>query len=80
MQYWYKHEYFKYCICKKFILAYNSMNIDKMLEFLHPEIIFQNISKGEITFETHGISEFKEIANQSLKLFKRKRAKNYFVF
>ena len=62
-------------IVKQFISAYNSLNVEKMLEFLHPEIIFKNISNGKVSVETHGISEFQEIANQSLAIFKERKQK-----
>ena len=62
-------------IVKKFIDAYNSMDVDKMLTYLHPEIEFKNISNGEVNAHTFGIKEFKEIANTSIGMFKQREQK-----
>lgn len=62
-------------IVKKFIDAYNSMDVDKMLTYLHPEIEFKNISNGEINAHTFGINEFKEIANTSIGMIKEREQK-----
>ena len=62
-------------IVKKFIDAYNSLDVDKMLTYLHPEIEFKNISNGEVNSHTFGIKEFKEIANKSIGMFKEREQK-----
>jgi hypothetical protein len=56
-------------IVKKFIEAYNSINVDKMLTYLHPEIEFKNISNNEVNVHTKGINEFKELAYNSAGIF-----------
>ena len=62
-------------IVKKFVDAYNSMDVDKMLTYLHPEIEFKNISNGEVNSHTFGINEFKEVANTSIGMFKEREQK-----
>ena len=62
-------------IVKKFIDAYNSMDVDKMLTYLHPEIEFKNRSNGEVNSHTFGINEFKEVANTSIGMFKEREQK-----
>ena len=59
-------------IVKKFILAYNSLNVESMITYLHREIEFKNISNSIVNAHTNGIEEFKELANSSLKIFKER--------
>lgn len=59
-------------VVKKFIEAYNSLDVEKMITFLHPQIEFRNISNGEENTRTNGIKEFKDLANKTLDLFKER--------
>jgi len=59
-------------IVKKFISAYNSLNVESMITYLHREIEFKNISNSIVNAHTKGIEEFKELANSSLKIFKER--------
>ena len=59
-------------IVKKFVAAYNSLNVESMLACLHPEIEFKNISNGVEDAHTKGIEDFKELANNSIKIFKER--------
>jgi len=62
-------------IIKKFIKAYNSLDIDSMLLLLNLEIQFKNISSGEINVQTTGKDEFEKLARQSSALFKKRDQK-----
>jgi len=62
-------------IVKKIVAAYNSLNVESMLAYLHPEIEFKNISDGVVNAHTKGIEEFKELANNSIKIFKERTQK-----
>jgi hypothetical protein len=62
-------------IVQKFIEAYNSLNVEKMITYLHPEIEFINISNGEENVHTKGINEFRELANKSLEIFREREQK-----
>ncbi|RPI75484.1 MAG: nuclear transport factor 2 family protein [Ignavibacteriales bacterium] len=62
-------------IVRIFIEAYNEFDIDSMLELLHSEIEFKNISGGEINAHTRGKVEFENIAKQSVSLFKEREQK-----
>jgi cytochrome c-type biogenesis protein CcmE len=62
-------------IIKNFIKAYNSLNVDSMLAYLHPEIEFKNISSGIVNAHTKGIEEFKELAISTIKIFKEREQK-----
>lgn len=59
-------------IVKKFIAAYNSLNVESMITYLHPEIEFKNISSGVVNAHTKGIEEFGDLANKSIQLFKER--------
>ncbi|QDY86340.1 nuclear transport factor 2 family protein [Paenibacillus polymyxa] len=56
-------------IIKDYLEAYNSFEIERMVELLHKDIIFRNISNGETTTETRGIQAFRELAEQSSMMF-----------
>lgn len=62
-------------IVKNFIKAYNLLNVESMLTYLHPEIEFKNISGGVVNAHTNGIEEFKGLANSSIKIFKEREQK-----
>jgi len=56
-------------IINNYVAAYNSFDIEGMVELLHRDILFRNISNGEINTETRGIQEFRQLAEQSSKMF-----------
>ncbi|MFD2614167.1 nuclear transport factor 2 family protein [Paenibacillus gansuensis] len=60
-------------IIEKYIEAYNSFEIVSMVELLHKDILFRNISNGEITTEIRGIQTFRELAEQSSTMFSSRR-------
>jgi ketosteroid isomerase-like protein len=60
---------------EKFIACYNSFDINGMLSLLHDDIVFQNVTDGEIDTSTKGKTEFKKLAEQSAALFKSRQQK-----
>jgi len=56
-----------------YVRAYNALDVDGMLEHLHPEVEFRNISKGEVSLETHGVEEFRDAAQQASAIFSSRR-------
>jgi len=60
-------------IVKNFIKAYNSLNVESMLAYLHPEIEFKNISNGVENAHTNGIEKFSELANNSINIFSERK-------
>ncbi|MEB2297164.1 MAG: nuclear transport factor 2 family protein, partial [Ignavibacteria bacterium] len=62
-------------IVKNFIKAYNSLNVESMLAYLHPEIEFKNISNGVENAHTNGIEKFSELANNSINIFSERKQK-----
>ena len=44
-----------------------------MMSLLHPEIEFENISKGEVNAKATGVDEFRAIAEQAKELFESRK-------
>ena len=53
----------------RYIAAYNSFDIEGILELLAPHIRFENYSGDELTASTNGIDEFRQLAEKSKFLF-----------
>jgi hypothetical protein len=49
-------------IIQNYIDGYNAFDIDKMVEDLDEEIVFENVSNGQINMSLTGIKAFKEQA------------------
>ncbi|BBI33782.1 nuclear transport factor 2 family protein [Cohnella abietis] len=69
-------------IIENYVEAYNSFDVERMVTLLHKDMLFRNISNGEINAETSGIQEFKELAEKSSKIFssRRQTITNYSAF
>ncbi|MFZ6743600.1 nuclear transport factor 2 family protein [Undibacterium sp. JH2W] len=52
-----------------YLTAYNNFDIDGMMDLLHTDIVFKNISDGEINAQTNGREEFRQLAEQSKGYF-----------
>ena len=52
-----------------YLNAYNFFDVDGMLLYLHKDIEFRNISNGVVDVETKGINQFRQLAEQSKKIF-----------
>lgn len=55
---------------ENYIQAYNEFDIDGMTKDLHEDILFENISDGEVTLKTEGLDSF---------VTQAKTAKQYFA-
>ncbi|MEH7108950.1 nuclear transport factor 2 family protein [Bacillus sp. JJ1764] len=58
---------------RKYVDAYNSFNVNDMFKLLHDEILFRNISNGQVDTETKGILEFRELAEKSSRNFSSRK-------
>lgn len=54
---------------ERYIAAYNDFDIDGMLAVVHPDVLFRNMSGGEVNAETNGAEAFRQLAEQSKGLF-----------
>ena len=56
-------------IIEEYLSAYNSFDIERMLDSVHRDVEFKNVSGGEVNAEANGIEELRKMAEQSRKLF-----------
>ena len=64
---------YKESIIKSYINFYNNFDIDGMLGALDENIVFENVSNGEVNVVLNGIDEFRTQAEQSKNLFSNRR-------
>jgi hypothetical protein len=62
-------------IIENYIRSYNNFEIENMLKDLDENIVFRNISSGEVNLTTKGIGEFKAQAEQAKNLFSQREQK-----
>ena len=60
-------------VVEAYVRAYNQFDIEGMLERLHEDILFENISYGIVTTSTKGIEAFKEQAETAKGFFKERK-------
>jgi hypothetical protein len=53
-----------------YIAAYNNFDIAGMLDNLHREVRFENVSNGQVNLTTEGIEAFKQQAEQAATFFR----------
>ena len=71
----------KTSLVKSYVRAYNTFDVEGMLANLHDEIIFKNISNGEVTLEIKGCDAFRDQAMQAASFFsEREQTIENFVF
>ncbi len=58
---------------KSYVEAYNQFDTKKMIQHLDDNIIFQNISNGQLNATTTGINEFKKQAEETKLYFAERK-------
>lgn len=53
----------------RFVAAYNRFDVDGMIALLAPNIVFENVSGGQVTASAVGAAEFRALAERAVKLF-----------
>ncbi|WP_374948872.1 nuclear transport factor 2 family protein [Mucilaginibacter sp.] len=56
-------------IVTSYIDAYNKMDVEGMVFHLHPDIVFKNVSNGNVDMTLNGLTEFKQQATNALQVF-----------
>lgn len=56
-------------VIRRYINAYNGMDVVGMVECLAPDVHFVNRTNGAVTVETRGRAAFEELALQAIALF-----------
>ncbi|MBC8110063.1 MAG: nuclear transport factor 2 family protein [Verrucomicrobia bacterium] len=68
-------------LIENYINAYNQFDVDGMVENLHENIVFKNVTNNEITLETKGIEAFETQATTALQFFThREQIITHFIF
>ncbi|MEM7551978.1 MAG: nuclear transport factor 2 family protein [Bacteroidota bacterium] len=62
-------------ILENYIQSYNTFNVEGMIQDLHEDVIFENVSKGEVGLTTTGIERFKKQAESALGYFSKREQK-----
>lgn len=56
-------------IINGYIKAYNAMDVEGMLSFLHEDIVFHSVTDGQYELSVNSREEFGALATQALSLF-----------
>jgi hypothetical protein len=59
-------------IIRDYVDAYNNFDIDKMVVDFDENIVFENVSNGEINMSLTGLTSFKEQAQQAKSYFSKR--------
>ncbi|GGE99740.1 nuclear transport factor 2 family protein [Hymenobacter cavernae] len=59
-------------IVEAYIEAYNRFDIDGMVRHLHDDVVFKNISNGEVNLTTTGKDDFRQQAEQAKQYFSQR--------
>ncbi len=60
-------------IIEDYIKSYNRFDVAGMIRHLHENVVFQNISNGQVDLETKGINEFKRQAEAATQYFDQRK-------
>ncbi len=60
-------------LIEEYLNAYNSFDVEAMVELVDPEIEFRNLSGGDVDTSAIGQDEFRELAQQSAFLFSSRK-------
>lgn len=56
-------------LIQRYVDAYNRFDVDGMLAGLTADIAFENVSSGETSVATQGLTRFRQLAEQGASLF-----------
>lgn len=63
----------KRIVIERYIDAYNRFDVDGMLALLTPDVLFENVSAGQVTASSSGIAAFREVAGRGAAMFSERR-------
>ncbi len=58
---------------ERYLAAYNSFDVERMLAELHPDMEFTNRSNGKVTAHVRGREEFRQLAERAAAIFASRR-------
>lgn len=56
-------------LINRYLDAYNAFDVEGMMDTVHPDVEFQNVSGGEVNAVASGADEFRRMAEQATALF-----------
>ncbi len=62
-------------LIQQYLDAYNAFAVDGMMKAIHEDIVFEHVGDGEVSTNAAGAKAFRELAEQSLKLFTSREMK-----
>ncbi|MEM9723500.1 MAG: nuclear transport factor 2 family protein, partial [Bacteroidota bacterium] len=60
-------------LIESYIHAYNHFDVEGMIRMLDDQVVFENISNGEVTLQTVGINAFQEQAESAKSYFSKRQ-------
>ena len=60
-------------IVEKYVTAYNAFDVNGMTENMHSDIVFENVSGGEVDLTTRGLTDFKAQAEKAKAIFSKRK-------
>lgn len=60
-------------LIERYLQAYNCFDIEAMMSTLHENVVFENISAGEVTTSAQGCVAFRQLAEQAKDLFSARK-------
>lgn len=56
-------------VIESYVAAYNSFDVEAMLKFVHPDVVFRNVAGGEVNATATGIHEFRKLSERAKSFF-----------
>ncbi|WP_157975845.1 nuclear transport factor 2 family protein [Lewinella sp. IMCC34191] len=53
----------------RYLAAYNTFDVDRMMAHLSPDLVFENISNGTVNLRTEGVEAFRQQAKAATAYF-----------
>ena len=63
----------KRSLVERYLAAYNAFDIGGMMELIHPNIEFKNVSGGEVNANASDAVEYRQLAKKSKELFRSRK-------
>lgn len=60
---------------ENYIRSYNAFDVEGMIKDLHHDVVFENISNGQVDLTTSGIGEFRKQAEMAKGFFTKREQK-----
>ncbi len=60
-------------VIDRYLAAYNACDVAGMMDVLHEDIAFTNISHSQVTVTARGRDQFRALAEYAVTLFRRRR-------